>query len=120
VGRRLPFFPTSFDKISGVNGARLTTFASPGCGGHGGVFAPGGILWSTSLTENTVLRYDTNTKHRRLHPILSPHGLTRDSQGNIWVAQFDLNMVTKIMPHGTVFPGFPQRSGGASFDRRWR
>jgi streptogramin lyase len=111
-----PNFPTAFDKLSGANGAVLQSFAAPGCGGHGGVFS-NSILWSTSLTENSILRYDTLTNTGTCIPMTSPHGMARDSQGNIWVAQFDLNMVSKVAPNGTLFAGFPKRSGGSSFDR---
>ena len=111
-----PDFPTSFDKLSGVNGAVLQSFPAPGCGGHGGVFS-NNILWSTSLTENSILRFDTLTNTGLCIPVTSPHGMARDSQGNIWVAQFDLNMVSKFSPAGALFAGFPRRTGGGSFDR---
>jgi len=111
-----PSFPTSFDKLSGVDGAVLASFVAPGCGGHGGVVS-GGILWSTSLTENSVMRYDTATGIGTCIPMTSPHGMAKDTQGNIWVAQFDLNMVSKLTPAGVLFPGFPKRTGGGSFDR---
>lgn len=112
-----PDFPNPFNKLSGVNGAVLATFVPPGCGGHGGVVDPAGIIWSVSLDEDAVLRYDPVAGAGICIPVLAPHGLGIDSQGNIWIAQFDMNAVTKIAPNGTIFPGFPKRSGGASFDR---
>lgn len=112
-----PAFPDAFDKLSGVDGSILSTFLAPGCGGHGGVITPDGILWSTSLFEDSVMRYDPLTATGICIPVFDPHGITRDSQGNIWIAQFTFNMVTKIAPDGTIFPGFPKRSGGANLDR---
>ncbi|MBK7876178.1 MAG: hypothetical protein IPJ77_10550 [Planctomycetes bacterium] len=112
-----PNFPAAFNKISGGNGAILTTFNPPGCGGHGGIIDASNVLWSASLFDDSVLRWDTVTNTATCIPVTAPHALTRDSQGNIWVAQFDFNAVTKIAPDGTIFAGFPKRSGGGSFDR---
>lgn len=111
-----PDFPEAFDKLSGVDGAILTSLPPFLCGGHGGIVDGNGVLWSTSLFEDAVLRYDPASGSNICIPVFTPHGIERDSQGNIWIAQFLLNAVTKIAPDGTVFPGFPRRSGGATFD----
>lgn len=112
-----PDSPNPFNRLSGVDGAILSTLPSPGCGGHGGLIDPNGIIWSTSLFEDAVLRFDPSNGSSLCIPVFAPHGIARDSQGNIWIAQYTFNSVTKIAPDGTVFPGFPKRSGGASFDR---
>lgn len=111
-----PDFPQAFDKLRGTDGARIGGFPAQLCGGHGGVLS-NNVIWSTSLVENTILRWDIAAGTGTCIPVTSPHGMCRDSQGNIWIAQFDLNMVSKLTPAGVLFPGFPKRSGGSSFDR---
>lgn len=110
-----PNAPDAFAKLSHVDGSVLSTFGPLSCGGHGGL-VDGNLLWSTSLFEDAVLRRDLTSGTNLCIPVFVPHGLGRDTQGNIWIAQYLFNMVTKIAPDGTIFPGFPKRSGGASFD----
>lgn len=107
-----PFFLTSFDKLRGTDGAVLSTFVPP-CGGHGGVVDANGILWSTAEADNTVLRYDLSTGTGTCITVLGNHGLALDRAGNVWVNQFIPNTVVKILPNGTIAPGFPKPAGGA-------
>ncbi len=118
-----PFFPTSFDKLSGANGAILTTF-SPDCGGNGAVVDPSGILWSESHLEGQILRYDPvtgvgvciQTFNSGGFPGLL-YGIAADNNGFIWVTHFNDNEVSKYSPTGNLVAGFPLPSGGASLDR---
>jgi streptogramin lyase len=119
-----PFFPTSFDKLNGVNGALLTSFVAPGCGGNGGLVDQSGILWSDSHLENTILRYDPVSTASSCIPVVNssgfpslPHGIAVDNNGFIWVCQFNDNEVSKYDPAGNLVAGFPLPSGGASLDR---
>ncbi|MBI5363307.1 MAG: hypothetical protein HZA53_09015 [Planctomycetes bacterium] len=113
-----PNFPTAFNKISGVNGAILSSFIPPGCGGQGGVIDPLGRIWSASPSEQTILRYDTNTSTGTCISLgaglILPHALARDSQNNIWSIQEGTFTVAKINAAGAVQAGFPRRLGGAA------
>ncbi len=118
-----PFFPTSFDKISGVNGAVLTSFAVT-CGGNGGLVDQSGILWSESHLESQILRYDPVSTASICIPVVNssgfpslPHGIAVDNNGFIWVCQFNDNEVSKYDPAGNLVATFPLPSGGASLDR---
>lgn len=108
-----PFFLTSFDKLNGMTGAILTTFAAPGCGGHGGALDAQGVLWSTAEANNNVMRYDTITQASLCISVPGNHGLGIDPAGNVWVNQFLQNTITKILPNGTIAPGFPKPAGGS-------
>jgi streptogramin lyase len=113
-----PFVPTSFNKLNGRTGAVLSTFAAPGCGGHGGVIdGARNLLWSTAEADNTVLRYDLTSGTSMCIPVPGNHGLALDRMGNVWVNQFLQNSITKILPDGTIAPGFPKTSGGPAGDR---
>lgn len=113
-----PSFPTAFNKISGANGAILTTFIPPGCGGQGGLIDPAGILWSSSPSEQSVMRYDTNasTGSCLTFPsgIVLPHALARDGQGNIWSIQEGSFSIAKFNAAGVLQAGFPRRLGGSA------
>jgi streptogramin lyase len=112
-----PIFPTFFDKLSGTDGSFLTTIPAPGCGGHGGVVDGQGVLWSTSEADDTVMRYEINSGLSQCIGVQGNHGMGIDPAGNIWVCEFRQNSVTKIAPNGTIYPGFPKTSGGATGDR---
>ncbi len=113
-----PFFPTSFDKLKSTDGSILATFAAPGCGGHGGAIdGARNLLWSTGEANNTVLRYDLTTGTSSCIVVPGNHGLGLDPAGNVWVNQFTQNTITKILPDGTIAPGFPKSSGGPAGDR---
>lgn len=118
-----PFFPTSFDKLNGSNGAVVTTFM-PACGGNGGLVDSAGILWSESHLQSELLRYDPATGTSICIPVVNstggpslPHGIAVDTNGFIWIAQFVDNEVSKYDPAGNLVGGFPLPSGGASIDR---
>jgi streptogramin lyase len=119
-----PFSPTFFDKLSGANGAILTTF-SPKCGGNGALVDPSGILWSESHLESSILRYNPLLPATAICvPVVNsggfpslPHGIAVDNNGFIWVCQFNDNEVSKYDPAGNLVAGFPLPSGGASLDR---
>lgn len=114
-----PFLADTFEKLSGIDGSSLGTFdaASAGCGGHGGLVDGNGIVWSTSLIENSLLRFDPGTMSSSCIPVTRSFGLGIDTQGNLWNSQFDLDSIVKISPAGTVMTGFPVPTGGASGDR---
>jgi len=106
-----------FDKLAGATGAVLTSFAAPGCGGHGGVVDSHNVLWSTAESDGTVMRLDLASNQSTCIPVPSNHGLGIDFLGNVWVCQFAFSSIVKIAPDGTVFPGFPKTTGGSVGDR---
>jgi streptogramin lyase len=112
-----PNQPSAFDKLDGNTGAILHSFSPTSCGGFGGVLAPDGTLWSASLGESSLMRYDTltNTLNPTCIPVGDPYALTVDNNGFIWATQFDLNKVSKFAPDGT--PVFTMRSHTMAFDR---
>lgn len=112
-----PFVLNSFDRLRGPDGAILTTFAAPGCGGHGGALDANGVLWSTAEANNNVMRYDTTTGTSSCISVPGNHGLGIDRAGNVWVNQFLQNSIVKILPNGTIAPGFPKPTGGSGGDR---
>ena len=112
-----PLFPTSFDRLDGDTGAIVQTFAAPGCGGFGGLNDGNGVLWSASFADNQLLRYVKASGASTCIPVTRAFGTTIDTQGNVWVSQFDLDSVVKVLPDGTVAAGSPFGTSGASLDR---
>jgi len=102
-----PYDIRSFHKLSGSTGQILDSFAAPGCGGYGGLVDKNGILWSASLSESSLLRYDPNTRVGTC--ILSPgsYGLGIDSQGIIWNSQFYDSAILSVDPNGNVLNTYP-------------
>ena len=88
-----------------------------GCGGYGGLVDGNGVLWSSSSPgAGGLLRYDPSISAGRcLNFGLPTYGLGIDTNGNIWLSNWDLNSVQKISPAGTLVNTFP--SEGASNDR---
>ena len=114
-----PFLVTTFDLLSGEDGSVLDTFdaTTSGCGGHGGLTDSNGIVWSTSLIEGSLMRFDPSLGTSTCIPVLRSFGLAIDTQGNLWNSQFDQDTIVKLSPSGAIEPGFPMTTGGASNDR---
>jgi YVTN family beta-propeller protein len=111
-----PFAQRSFHKLDTNTGAILSTFNARrfGCGGYGGLIDGNGILWSASLSQNRLLRYDPATDTGSCVFVLSSYGLGIDTNGFIWNAQWTRNSIVKVSPGGLVQIGFPKPSGGLS------
>lgn len=114
-----PYVQRMFHKLAATTGAILASFdARPyGAGGYGGLIDANGVLWSASISQNALLRYDLNTGIGITLPISGSYGLGIDSAGNIWNSMWSNNAIMKIAPDGTLFAGFPKATGGASNDR---
>lgn len=108
-----PFMTSTFDKLDGNDGSILTTI-TPGCGAYGGLVDKFGVLWSTAVSQGTVLRYDPSSGASRCIPVTRAYGLGVDSQGFLWASMWSLGTITKIGPSGTVVPGFPKPVGGTN------
>jgi len=114
----------TFDLLDGSTGAILATF-DHGLGGYGGLVDGNGVLWSASRTPSGLLRYDTkntvttadDTWSDVTHSTRNNYGLGIDTNGNIWHAHYSSNVITKYMPDGTLYAGFPKGTGGANYDR---
>lgn len=111
-----PFMTDSFDKLSGGNGSVLSNL-QPMCGGHGGLVDGNGILWSTSLIENSLLRFDPVTMSMTCITAPRSFGLGIDSQGNLWNSLLNTSAIQKVSAAGVVQAGFPKRTGGAGGPR---
>ncbi len=103
--------PTGFDVLDPSTG-RILQSMLPSCGGYGGVSDAGGVLWSASFNQGTVLRYDPSTGASSCTPVLWSSGLAVDAQGYAWVSMWDRNTVAKLTPQGSMVAGFPKLTGG--------
>ena len=107
-----PFSPTVFTHLDGDTGASIGTFAPPGCGGYGGFIDGNGILWSASISQNCLLRFDIAAGTGTSIPVGSSYGLGGDNAGNIWNARFSQNTITKLDASGNLI--FTVPTGGNS------
>ncbi|HYC56820.1 MAG TPA: hypothetical protein VEL28_17950 [Candidatus Binatia bacterium] len=111
-----PFAQRMYYKLDGETGAILDSFDARtfGCGGYGGFIDASGILWSASISQNNVLRFNPADKTGLCVPSGQAYGLSVDSNGFVWNANWQNHQLTKISPEGTVVTGFPVSSGGNS------
>lgn len=111
------YSPARFVKLDGNTGAVLASVDVAGrfgVGGYGGLVDGQGILWSASLNQNALLRYDPATDTGVVVPLgRTTYGLAADSQGNIWNANWTYNSLFKLSQGGAVYPGFPVSLGGS-------
>ncbi|CAG1002639.1 hypothetical protein PHYC_03009 [Phycisphaerales bacterium] len=119
IGGFRDYVPRSFVKVNGDTGTVMTSFnaaARFGCGGYGGFVDRNGILWSASLNQFALLRYDPATDTGAAIGLgRQTYGLGADSDGNVWNSNWEWNTVTKLDAAGVVYPGFPvglSASGG--------
>lgn len=109
--------PSWFVKLNGDTGAVMSSVnvaARFGCGGYGGLVDGNGILWSASLNQRAILRYDPATDTGAAIGLgRLTYGMGADTSGNIWNANWTDNSLFKLTPAGTVFAGFPVGLGGA-------
>lgn len=110
-----PFAQRMFHKLSGIDGSILASFdARPfGAGGYGGFIDANNVLWSASISQNSLLRYDLNLMAGMAIPINQSYGLGVDSAGFVWNAMWTMNTVAKLSPAGGMQAGFPVPTGGS-------
>ncbi|MEW6219922.1 MAG: hypothetical protein AB1634_10360 [Thermodesulfobacteriota bacterium] len=111
-----PFVPTLFYQLDGDNGALLASFSAAtfGCGGYGGLMDGNGVLWSASISQSKLLRYDPATQVGGCILASQSYGLGIDSNGFVWNALWTNNQILKISPAGVIQPGFPKPTGGSA------
>lgn len=109
-----PFAQRMFHKLSGIDGSILASFdARPfGAGGYGGFIDANNVLWSASISQNALLRYDLNTMTGAAIGVAQSYGLGVDSAGFVWNAMWTANTVAKLSPAGVMQAGFPVPTGG--------
>jgi YVTN family beta-propeller protein len=109
-----PYSPTTFYKLDGDTGAPLATVdtSAIGCGGYGGLVDGNNVVWSASISQDRLLRYDVGANSGTCIVVGQSYGLGIDSAGNIWNAMWCYNSVAKITPAGAIAPGFPKPTGG--------
>jgi streptogramin lyase len=108
-----PFTPQTFHKFNGSNGIEIGNFsaAALGCGGYGGFIDRNGVLWSASISQNFLLRWNTNTSTGTCIVVPQAYGLGVDTNGNVWSATWCDSRIAKLNPAGVMFPGFPKVHG---------
>ncbi|MCI5225164.1 MAG: hypothetical protein D3918_00555 [Candidatus Electrothrix sp. AX2] len=120
------YHPTTFHKLNGDTGAIVESFDASedtgiGCGGYGGTIVNNNfdqilgndVLWSASLHQNMLLRYDLATGTGQCIDVDVSYGLGIDNDGFIWNNMSGLNTITKINPDtGSYEPNFPVPTGG--------
>jgi hypothetical protein len=110
-----PFQQRSFWHLKGTDGSSITSFNARtfGAGGYGGLIDGNGILWSASISQHRLLRYDPVTNTGFSIPITLSYGLGIDNNGFIWNTSWTSNRITKISPAGVIQPGFPKGTGSS-------
>ncbi len=114
-----PFAQRWFHKLDQSTGAILQSFnAQPvGAGGYGGLIDPNGVIWSASISQSALLRYDPATNIGVAIPVSQSYGLGIDTSGFVWNSMYGTNNIVKVSPAGVIQPGFPKPTGGASYPR---
>jgi YVTN family beta-propeller protein len=110
-----PFVQRSFHLLDGDTGAIQRSFDARnfGAGGYGGLVDGNGVVWSASISQSRLLRYDPSTGSGAAISVPLSYGLGIDTNGFIWNATWEDNRIVKIAPDGTIQPGFPKPSGGS-------
>lgn len=120
------YYPTMFHKLNGETGAIVDSFDASeetgfGCGGYGGMIVNNNfdqilgndVLWSASVYQDKLLRYDLATGEGRCIEVEGSYGIGIDNDGFIWNSMHWPNTITKINPDtGSYEPGFPVDTGG--------
>ena len=108
-----PFALRSFNLVDGENGKILDSFNARtfGAGGYGGLIDSNGVIWSASLSENALLRYDPVTRIAKTVSVPSSYGLGIDSNGYIWNTSAYSNQIYKIDPSGNIVGVFATGGG---------
>ncbi len=118
-----PNQPSTFYKLDGETGAFLDDFdaSSIGCGGYGGTIVNNNFdqilghdyLWSASISESALLRYDPVSRTGMCIPVTASYGIGVSNEGFIWNNMFLApGTVAKIHPNGFQEAGFPVFTGG--------
>lgn len=103
------------EKVDGVTGLPiLGTSFNYGYGGYGGLVDGNNVLWSASISENRLLRYDATAMTGSFLSITTSYGLGIDVNGYIWNSMWSNNRIVKIAPDGTIQAGFPKVTGGTN------
>jgi YVTN family beta-propeller protein len=109
----------SFHKLANATGAILDSFDARdfGCGGYGGLIDGAGILWSASIIQGELLRYNPVSDTGLCIEISGSYGLGLDTNGFVWNSMWTSNSIVKVSPAGVIEAGFPKPTGGFSNDR---
>lgn len=112
-----PFAQRSFLKLDKTTGMPLASFDARrfGCGGYGGFIDGNNVLWSASISQSRLLRYDLGTSTGGCIGIYQSYGLGLDGNGFVWNSRYGGNAVTKVSAAGGIVGTYG--TGGASNDR---
>ena len=114
-----PFAQRFFHQLDETTGAILNSFdaATYGCGGYGGLIDGNNVLWSASISQSQLLRYDLTAGTGSCIPVGSSYGLGIDTSGFVWNSMWVNDSIVKVSPAGAIQAGFPKPTGGAGSDR---
>ncbi len=118
----LPCELEMFYKMDGKTGTIIDQFDARiiGCGGYGGTIVNNNfdqilgndVLWSASLSQGKLLRYDLATGTGQCIDAQSSYGIGIDNDGFVWNNLW-ANSIAKINPNtGSYAPNFPVPTGG--------
>jgi hypothetical protein len=111
-----PFTQRKFHKLAGSDGAILDSFDARlfRCGGYGGLIDGNNVLWSASISQSRLLRYDLDTSTGSCIVVPQSYGLGIDTNGFIWNSTHEWSArIAKVSPTGVVQLGFPRPNGGS-------
>ncbi|MEW6486893.1 MAG: hypothetical protein AB1578_03140 [Thermodesulfobacteriota bacterium] len=111
-----PFSPTTFRKLDAASGLPVASFSASalGCGGYGGLIDANNVLWSATISQNRLLRYDLSAMSGACLVASQSYGLGIDTAGFIWNALWTNNTILKFSPAGALQAGFPRPTGGSA------
>ncbi|MFT7487429.1 MAG: hypothetical protein ACI9F9_003290, partial [Candidatus Paceibacteria bacterium] len=98
-----PNSPSSLDLLDGQTGEILTNLGVtplPGCGGYAGVVDDRGVLWSTSVFEGSLLRYDGVNPAECITVQPNVRGIAVSPTGDLWTTGG--RRIVRVAPDGTV------------------
>ena len=99
----------AFQLYDGATGAAIPS--SPGNttsfdidrGGYGGLVDGNGVVWSSGLVENSMVRFDPSTGVATpINNGRQSYGMGIDSNGRIWVSNWDYDSIQRFNPDGTL------------------
>lgn len=99
-----------FLKLSGSDGSKLDSFDARlfGAGGYGGFIDANNVLWSASLGQSKLLRFDLTTKTGMGIAVPLSYGLGLDGSGSVWNSMWTNGTIMKVTSAGAIVPGFPK------------
>ncbi len=72
-------------------------------GGYGGLVDGNGVVWSSGLNVNSLVRYDPATGiAQNIDNGRQSYGMGIDGSGRVWVSNWDSDSIQRFLPDGTL------------------